>query len=55
MSGAVIPVGPRFKSRPDQLDNADIIASRVNAVVRDLKPIDAFQELVKRNLLKLQF
>jgi hypothetical protein len=50
MIGAVIAVGPRFDNRPDQMDNADIKASRVIAAVKDLKPVDAIQELVKRNL-----
>ena len=53
MLGAVMAVGPRFDSRPDQLENADIRAARVIAAVRDLKPVGVIQELAKRDSLKL--
>jgi thiamine kinase-like enzyme len=45
MMSAVMMVGPRFVDRPDQLDLADALATRVMAAVRDLNPVDAFREL----------
>lgn len=50
MLSAVMAVGPRFDSRPDKLEYADNLAKQVIAAVKDLKPVDAIQELIKRNL-----
>ena len=43
MLGAVMAEDPRFDSRPDQLENADIKAARVIASLRNLEPVDAIQ------------
>jgi hypothetical protein len=48
---AVMLVGPRFVDRPDRLDLADVLATRVIAAVRDLDPVGAFQVLGERNWL----
>ncbi len=53
MLGAVMTVGPRFEGRPDKFEDADVKARRVIAAVKDLKPVDAIQELIQRDLLKL--
>ena len=45
MVSAVMLVGPRFADRPDRFELADTLATRVISAVRDLKPMDAFQEL----------
>jgi thiamine kinase-like enzyme len=42
---AVMLVGPRFVDRPDRLDLADALATRVIAAVRDLNPVAAIREL----------
>ena len=55
MLSAVMAIGPRFESRRDNLEYADNMAKQVIAAVKDLKPVDAIQELIQRNLLKLQF
>ncbi|UCD10157.1 MAG: DUF1679 domain-containing protein [Dehalococcoidales bacterium] len=52
MLSAVMAVGPRFESRPDKLEYADIMAKQVIAAVKDLKPVDAIQELIRRNISK---
>jgi len=52
MVSAVMAVGPRFESRPDILEYADIMAKQVITAVKDLKPVDAIQELIRRNILK---
>lgn len=46
---AVMLVGPRFVDRPDRLDLADALATRVIAAVRDLNPVDAYRELGERD------
>jgi aminoglycoside/choline kinase family phosphotransferase len=45
MISTVMLVGPRFVDRPDRLDLADILATRVIAAVRDLNPVDAIHEI----------
>lgn len=45
MVSAVMLVGPKFADRPDQLKLADAVASRVIAAVRDLRPVQAMQQL----------
>ena len=45
MLSAVMLVGPRFVDRPDRLDLADALATRVIAAVRDLNPVDAIREM----------
>ena len=45
MLSAVMLVGPRFVDRPDRLDLADALATRVIAAVRDLDPVEAIREL----------
>lgn len=45
MMSAVMLVGPRFVDRPDRLDLADALATRVVAAVRDLDPVGAIREL----------
>ncbi len=45
---AVMLVGPRFFDRPDRLDLADVLATRVISAVRDLDPVAAFRELDSR-------
>ena len=45
MVSAVMLVGPRFADRPDRYELADVLARRVIAAVRDLRPVDAFREL----------
>lgn len=45
MVSAVMLVGPRFADRPDHLDLADTLASRVIAAVQDLNPVGAYREL----------
>jgi thiamine kinase-like enzyme len=47
MMSAVMLVGPRFVDRPDRLDLADTLATRVIAAVRDLDPVGAIRELVE--------
>jgi hypothetical protein len=49
MLSAVMAVGPRFDSRPDKFEDADVKARRVITAVKDLKPVDAIQELIRRN------
>jgi len=51
MLSAVMLVGPRFADRPDRLDLADALATRVIAAVRDLDPADAVRELGERDRL----
>ena len=53
MLSAVMAVGPRFEGRQDRLENASVMARRVIAAVKDFKPVDAIQELMQRNSLKL--
>lgn len=45
MMSVVMLVGPRFVDRPDRLDLADTLATRVIAAVRDLNPVDAIREM----------
>ena len=45
MLSAVMLVGPRFVDRPDRLELADTLATRVLAAVQDLKPVQALCEL----------
>ena len=51
MLSAVMSVGPMFQSRPDQFELADVLAARVIAAVKDLRPVDAINELIERGLL----
>ena len=48
MVSAAMLVGPRFADRPDRYELADVLARRVIAAVRDLKPVAAFQALEGR-------
>lgn len=52
MLSAVTIVGPKFSSRPDRFERADVSAARIIAAVQDLKPVEAIEELEKRGLLK---
>lgn len=49
MLSAVTRVGPKFDSSPKRFEGADILATRVIEAVRDLKPVEAIQELEKLN------
>ena len=51
MLSAVMAVGPIFESRPDQFALADVLAQRVIAAVKDLRPVEAINELIKHDLL----
>jgi hypothetical protein len=48
MISAIMLVGPRFVDRPDRLDLADALATRVIAAVRDLDPVGAIREWMVR-------
>jgi hypothetical protein len=48
MVSAAMLVGPRFADRRDRYELADVLARRVIAAVRDLKPVSAFQALEGR-------
>lgn len=45
MLSAVMRVGPRFEGQPDRFEKADELAVRVIEAARDLKPVEAMQEL----------
>lgn len=45
MLSAVMRVGARFSGQPNQFELADKLANRVIEAVKDLKPIEAIQEL----------
>jgi aminoglycoside phosphotransferase (APT) family kinase protein len=45
MLSAAMLVGPRYVDRPDRLELADVLARRVIAAVRDLRPVDAYRAL----------
>jgi thiamine kinase-like enzyme len=47
MLSAVMRVGPRYESHPNRFEGADKLAARVITAVRELKPIEAIQELKK--------
>jgi hypothetical protein len=51
MLSSVTGVGPKFSSRLDQFERADAGAARVIAAVKDLKPVEAIQELQAQGLL----
>jgi len=52
MLSSVMRVGPRYESHPNRLEAADKLAARVIEAVKDLKPVDAIEELKKGGLLK---
>ncbi|EKE21789.1 MAG: hypothetical protein ACD_7C00126G0013 [uncultured bacterium] len=52
MLSAVMRVGPRFENQPNRFKKADELATRVIEAVRDLKPIEAIQELKERGFLE---
>lgn len=45
MLSAVMRVGPRFENQPNRFKKSDKLAIRVIEAVKDLKPIEAIQEL----------
>lgn len=49
MLSAVMRVGPRYDSHPNRFEAADKLANRVIEAVKDLKPVDAIEELKKRD------
>lgn len=51
MLSAVMRVGPRFEGQPDRFKKADELANRVIEAVKDLKPVEAIQELQDRGVL----
>jgi aminoglycoside phosphotransferase (APT) family kinase protein len=52
MLSATMRVGPRYDSYPNRFEAADELATRVIGAVRDLKPVDAIEELEKHGWLK---
>lgn len=52
MLSAVMRVGPKFENHLNRFESADKLAIRVIEAVKDLKPVEAIQELQKRGLLK---
>ncbi len=50
MLSAVTRVGPKFDSSPNRFKATDILVTRVIEAVRDLKPVEAIQELKGRGL-----
>lgn len=52
MLSAVMRVGPRYDSQPNRFEAADALATRVIEAARDLKPVDAIEELKKHGWLK---
>ncbi|MFA6047512.1 MAG: oxidoreductase family protein [Parcubacteria group bacterium] len=48
MLSAVTRLGQKFDSQPKRFETADRLATRVIEAVRDLKPIEAIEELKKR-------
>ncbi|EKE22183.1 MAG: hypothetical protein ACD_7C00024G0002 [uncultured bacterium] len=52
MLSAVMRVGPRFESQPNRFEKADKLATRVIEAVKDLKPIEAIQELKEQGFLE---
>lgn len=50
MLSTVMGVGPKFSSRPDQFERSDAGSARVIAAVKDLRPVEAIQELRERGL-----
>jgi hypothetical protein len=51
MLSAVTKIGPKFASKPDQLESADKLAAVVIEAVKDHKPVEAIEELRKREWL----
>ena len=51
MLSAVMSVGPMFESRPNQFELASVLATRVIAAVKDLRPVDAINELIEHGSL----
>ena len=49
MLSAVTRMGPKFESQPNRFEAADKLATRVIEAVRELKPVEAIQELEKRS------
>ncbi|KKP68484.1 MAG: hypothetical protein UR66_C0005G0031 [Candidatus Moranbacteria bacterium GW2011_GWE1_35_17] len=52
MLSAVMRVGPRFENQPNRFKKADELATRVIEAVRDLKSIEAIQELKEQGFLE---
>lgn len=52
MLSAVMRVGPRYDNHPNRLEAADALATRVIEAVKDLRPVEAIQELEKRGWLR---
>lgn len=52
MTTAVMAIGPRFADRPDHIELADIFAQRVISAVKDLKPVEAMEELMKQGFVE---
>lgn len=51
MLSAVMSVGPKFSGRPDQFERADMAAASIIAAIKDLRPVEAIQELIARGLI----
>ncbi len=49
MMSSVMMIGKRFAHKENQMDDADIIANRVIHAVKELKPIEAIEELIRLN------
>jgi len=47
MLSAVTRLGLKFNSHPNRFEAADTLATRVIEAVRDLKPVEAIEELEK--------